>query len=1239
MLKKFEQIPTKILLAIVFFLLAAIVLLVQINKKDIKTASATWWDDTWRFRQAIDIGWTGSLQTDYQISFDIGSSALIAANKMQSDCDDIRVTDENGNLIPHWTGNCNTSSTHIWIKIPSLPTGGVTIYFYYGNSAATSTSDVHQTFNFYNEPITGGANAYSSNTSGVSVSTTTTENGVTPLAENYMIKFIGTIGSTSNPYAYYRIYEGGTTDYFDNYVVQDGDFLTFFVNNYDTPGVGLEINFTDSSVLRWTHDDQDAIDVQLENTEANGYWYWRYVDISDMAGKTVNYISVVQEDPTPTVSDSWIGYFNGITIQQYDPGFSSTPQSEELSPGPIVYYKFDEGTGTTAYSSTGIANGSITGASWQTEASCISGKCLSFNGTSNAVDINSLTTYPSTWDDPFSISTWIYVPSSATWTNGYYGNIISRGSYTGSHGLNRDSSVNNQIRMWVRGDNGVVSATGLIERDKWQHIAGTWNGTTVSLYINGLLVNSGGSARTGTPGATAWYIARNTAFSGSNGNWFEGYLDEVKIYAYARSADQIKSDYIAGSSSSGSSAVFGHKSETAQVTPIKSKLVAHWKFDETVGSIAHNFSSVGSTLDATLAGSAYKKSVKAIQNGNIRGYTALTNSSLVSFERTSPFTISVWIKATRGGQYGSLLSKLNGSQGYQLYLCGNEANCTYDRLRFRLTNTSATNEIMVYVDSTGTRFNAGLWHHVVITYDGSSSASGVNIYVDDIKQNTTTAYNNLSSTITNSSSLTIGSASIPLAFYDELKIYNSVLSKAEIDQDYNVGNSTKIGSYARESDHSSMSTYSIAGQYCVPGQTGGANFRCAPPQLELKFEEGVGTTAYDTGGKSHNGVISGTPIWTGGHIGGALQFTGSQYITVSSDIHTYFGMTINFWFKKSDINAGAQYFMDSRNTGIWWLLQDYVSGACTDSNGNICFYGLVEIPSSYLSNDTWYFVSVTANATTSKIYLNGQLIDTGSGTTVRIGPNLTIGTRYTQSAYFEGYMDNIVIYDYVRDQTQIAWDYNRGGPVGWWKLDETVGSTAHDSSGNGHNGTLGTGTSAPTWTTGKLSNALSFDGTSKYVQIADNDAYSTSDMSLSLWFKDTDDAATFHGLISKYSSSADWLLRIRNDVLNFSQDGGANFLAGTTLVNDNQWHHVVATYDSTTDSRVIYLDGKVEASDTDSNNIPNTSNYILIGIDYTVSSGRNMNGLIDDVRIYNYALTPELVKTLYTGGSISFTDQ
>lgn len=191
------------------------------------------------------------------------------------------------------------------------------------------------------------------------------------------------------------------------------------------------------------------------------------------------------------------------------------------------------------------------------------------------------------------------------------------------------------------------------------------------------------------------------------------------------------------------------------------------------------------------------------------------------------------------------------------------------------------------------------------------------------------------------------------------------------------------------------------------------------------LDEGTGTTAYDASGNVNSGTLTNGPTWQSGascKAGNCLYFVTDDWVDLGNLGDPTAG-TISFWFKKPNINAGSQYFLDGRGTGNWWLLQDYVSGSCVDPNGNVCFNSYVEIPSTLLSNNTWYYVAVTTSASGSKIYLDGELIDSGTG----FNPDfrsVRIGTRYTNSGYLNGYMDEVRIYDRELSASEIETLYH-----------------------------------------------------------------------------------------------------------------------------------------------------------------------------------------------------------------------
>ena len=155
-------------------------------------------------------------------------------------------------------------------------------------------------------------------------------------------------------------------------------------------------------------------------------------------------------------------------------------------------------------------------------------------------------------------------------------------------------------------------------------------------------------------------------------------------------------------------------------------------------------------------------------------------------------------------------------------------------------------------------------------------------------------------------------------------------------------------------------------------------------------------------------------------------------------------------------------------------------------------------------------------------------------------------------------------------------------PIGQWKFDEGSGTTAGDSSGLGHDGTLVGG---PLWTTGKLGQGLSFDGVDDRVDVAhaaDLDAYP---LSVAAWFK-TSSTSGVRGIVGKYvagsyngynlflndGSLCAWYLR---DDSNYVYDGsGCPFRL--TGYNDGQWHHAVYVVDAS--GARLYVDGAEKGS-------------------------------------------------------------
>ena len=161
--------------------------------------------------------------------------------------------------------------------------------------------------------------------------------------------------------------------------------------------------------------------------------------------------------------------------------------------------------------------------------------------------------------------------------------------------------------------------------------------------------------------------------------------------------------------------------------------------------------------------------------------------SILLFERTDPFSCSFWINSTtQTATYYELLTKRNGGPEPGWFI-----EMTNGEIQFTLSNTWATNCIVVY---SGFKINDGAWHHVVCAYDGSSTAAGVSMYIDDTIITPTVLFNNLVSTIVNTAStFRIADREADTCthcfpgYLDEVAFYSKKLSAAEATWIYNNG--------------------------------------------------------------------------------------------------------------------------------------------------------------------------------------------------------------------------------------------------------------------------------------------------------------------------------------------------------------------------------------------------------------------------------------------------------------------
>jgi outer membrane lipoprotein-sorting protein len=208
-----------------------------------------------------------------------------------------------------------------------------------------------------------------------------------------------------------------------------------------------------------------------------------------------------------------------------------------------------------------------------------------------------------------------------------------------------------------------------------------------------------------------------------------------------------------------------------------------------------------------------------------------------------------------------------------------------------------------------------------------------------------------------------------------------------------------------------------------------------------------------------------------------------------------------------------------------------------------------------------------------------------------------------------------------------VWSFNTGKLVGWWKFDESTGTIASDSSGNGNNGML---KGSPVWRPqgGKTGGAIELSGKGDYVEISNEANFDINDqITVSAWVNITDVPQEWTGIVTKGDSAWRLSTSFAKNVFHFGVSS-RDYLNGQITVDSGQWHNVVCIYDGQKIN--IYVDGKLDASMPRIGPIGTNDYPVCIGENIELK-GRCFHGLIDDVRIYNYALSENEVVELYNG--------
>ena len=432
------------------------------------------------------------------------------------------------------------------------------------------------------------------------------------------------------------------------------------------------------------------------------------------------------------------------------------------------------------------------------------------------------------------------------------------------------------------------------------------------------------------------------------------------------------------------------------------------------------------------------------------------------------------------------------------------------------------------------------------------------------------------------------------------------------------------------------------------------------------MNDAAGSKATDQSGQGNTGTLTNfalsgsTSNWVTGKVGSGLNFDGTNdriNVGLPSSLNFSGTMTVSAWVKDNNAtgvhaiftnyngSGNMQYAFEFNRTAdklSWWnstTAQDALStGTITDTN----WHHVVAVRSGSTGNwtITFYIDGVDAGATTG-ITNNPGTYDGAVG----------VGALASYDAnYWNGSLDDVRVYNRALSSTEVTTLYNNSvrrtvnkapsttGLVGYWSLNDGAGSKATDQSGQGNTGTV----SGATWMTGKVGTALNFDGVNDYVDVSDTPFDFSDSFSVSTWVKPADSSSLetvawkTNSFGIGYGHTGVGGCVDANELFFAVFDGSSWYVAcWNATTPTTAYTHVVGVFSNSGDTVKIYING-TEVNSTAITTTPNNSALNLrIGNYDSDPDGGYFGGYVDDVRIYNRALSATEVTALYNGSKIT----
>ncbi|MFA5795419.1 MAG: LamG-like jellyroll fold domain-containing protein [Candidatus Brocadiia bacterium] len=714
----------------------------------------------------------------------------------------------------------------------------------------------------------------------------------------------------------------------------------------------------------------------------------------------------------------------------------------------VAHWKFNENCGTTVGDSSGYGNnGTVYGPTW-------SGDALSFDGVNDYVSFN----YASLLNGgDFSLQCWFKTSASGIYQGLFFKNDTHPPYKWLALRITQANAL--QFNCWDGYSEFILTDNLSVTDGKWHCATMVRNSNTAILYLDGAKRTQGTLSLNLNDIAGTVFIGVENCIDFNSRYFFNGQIDEGKIYNYARTSEQVQADYnavicqwtqkIAQGAGGSPSARYGHDMVWDGTRVIM--------FGGEDGTSFKNdlwwYNPVSNTWTQKIAhgapGSPAQRYYQTMVWDGTRvimfgGWSAMNKNDVWWYDPNT----NTWTQKIAHGAPGSPAGRYMHSMiwdGTNVILFGGwNASVYYNDVWWYNPGTNTWTQKIAHGtpgSPVGRYMPTFVWNGSKCVMFGGydSSADRNDLWSYDPSLNTWTEK------ITNGAPGSPQKRVAPSAIWDNNQMFifgGRDTGPVDMNDLWAYNHTTNAWTKCISADtpsnrfvHKAVWDGAKGIMFGGFATTGSRNdlwwLNTRKPVAHWKFDEGAGVIANDVSGNGNHGVVNGA-TWSGG----ALSFDGvDDYVSIpdSSTLDLSNQVTIELW-GRSNIN--------------WDLYNNYtglISKGTDTSNMNYCMlipyfystYGLyfeIETPTNNdahspttLVKDTWYHIVGTYDGVNIKMYLNGVLVDEQPDTGLMTTNNYPVYIGLWRTAYnefFNGQIDDVKIYNYARSAGDIQAEYN-----------------------------------------------------------------------------------------------------------------------------------------------------------------------------------------------------------------------